>query len=295
MPNTWRSHDPATIREFYDRNGYFVFRQALSPQSIERLHAYMEREIYPSSEPLLRHPRVTLEPNAYREARDGTRFVANGLYNPHLETRSAALGDILLNLICTDATADCLHILDGDPRHTLHQIIMFFTSPGTEPHADGWAIDTMNPGDLCTLWIPLQQITLYNNPICIYPWPRGKLMTPDFLGIENFASYPSSEAYGVYHDALCAYLDRKEMSVTVPLLQPGDLVVFSSTTPHATMPAAGDVIRRALQVMVRPSSARWGGILASRLEGGFSEAADPSDVAFGGRWVLSMSQRRSEQ
>ena len=296
MSETWRSHDPAEIRSFYDRNGYYVFRGALSAPAIAELHAYLEREVYPDQTPLLRHPAVKLEPHARATAPDGTEFVANGLYNPHLEARSAALGEILLKLVCTNETGDLLQVLDDDHQHTLHQIIMFFTPPRTEAHADGWAIDTMKPGDLCTLWIPLQTITLYNSPVCVYPWERGRLLTPALLGVENLDSYPSSEAYGVYHDALCDYLDKQEMSVAVPLLKPGDLIVFSSTTPHATMPAAQpNVIRRALQVMVRPASARWGGILMSRLAGGFGEAHDPSDVPFNERWVLSMSQRRRDQ
>lgn len=293
---SWRSTDTAAIRSAYDRDGYYVFRQVLSAQAIDDLHAYMERDIYPDPAPLLRHPTVTLEPHGYSTAPDGTQFVSNGLYNPHLETRSAALGDILLKLICTDETADALEVVDGDQRHTVHQIIMFFTPPRTEAHCDGWAIDTKSPGNFCTLWIPLQPITLYNSPICVFPWPRGELLTPEMLGIENFGAYPSGEAYGVYHDALCAFFDKRDVSVVVPLLKPGDVVAFASTTPHATMPTSqGSVIRRALQIMVRPSSAPWGGILMSRLEGGFSEARDPSDFDVSDRWILSMSQRRKSQ
>src|SRR5258707_13910258 len=56
MSETWRSHDPAGIRGFYDRDGYYVFRQALSRQAIDGLHAYMEREMYLDPTPLLRHP-----------------------------------------------------------------------------------------------------------------------------------------------------------------------------------------------------------------------------------------------
>lgn len=286
----------AAIRAAYDRDGYYIFRRALSPRAIDNLHAYMEREIYPDPTPLLRHPTVTLEPHAHRTAADGTEFVANGLYNPHLETRSAALGDMLLRLVCNDEVADLLEIVDGDRQHTLHQLIMFFTPPHTETHADGWSIDTMRPGDLCTLWIPLQPITLYNSPICIFPWPRGELLSPAMLGVENLSAYPPGEVYGVYHDALCAFFDKRDVSVVVPLLKPGDVVVFASTTPHATMPSSQrNVIRRALQVLVRPSSARWGGILMSRLDGGFSDARDPSDTAVNDRWILSMSQRRKEQ
>lgn len=203
----------------------------------------------------------------------------------------------MLNLICTDRTADALALIDGDLEHTLHQIIFFFAPAKTEPHIDGWAIDTEKPGDLCTLWIPLQRITLHNGPICVYPWPRGNMLTPETLGINNnLDDYPSGEAYGVYHDALCRHIDQQDTSVVVPLLEPGDVVVFAATTPHATMPQRYEwTIRRALQVMLRPSSARWGGIMMSRLKGEYAEPSDPTDVTYGDRWKLSMSQRRNPQ
>src|SRR5260221_13748809 len=101
----------------------------------------MQREIYPDPTPLLRHPSVKLEPHTSQTTLEGTQFVSNALYNPHLESRTAPLGDILLDLICNDETADLLEIIDGDRRHTLHQIIMFFAPAKTEPHIDGWAID----------------------------------------------------------------------------------------------------------------------------------------------------------
>jgi hypothetical protein len=143
----------------------------------------------------------------------------------------------------------------------------------------------------------LQRITLHNGPVCIFPWPRGKLLLPETLGINDELNRVSpGEAYGIYHDALCRCIDKQDTSVVVPLLEPGDLVVFASTTPHATMPQRYEgTVRRALQVMVRPSSRRWGGIMMSRLQGGYAEPADPADVAFGTRWKLSLSQRRTSQ
>jgi ectoine hydroxylase-related dioxygenase (phytanoyl-CoA dioxygenase family) len=290
MSASWRSCAPGEIRDHYDRDGYFVVRQAISPEAIDGLQAYMEREIYPEQRPLLRHPTVRLEPHSYETAPDGARFVRNGLYNPHLETATAELGNMLLALICSGETADFLQIIDGDRQHTLHQIIMFFTTPGTDPHIDGWAIDTETPGDLCTLWIPLERVTLLNGPICVFPWRRGDLLLPESLGVGNLDDYPEGEAYGAYHDALSSRIDHTDRSVVVPLLAPGDLVVFASTTPHASMPPRQNgMMRRALQVMVRPTSSRWGGILMSRLR------KDESDVLFNDRWILSMSQRRRDQ
>ena len=59
-----------------------------------------------------------------------------------------------------------------------------------------------------------------------------------------------------YHAALETYLRRHAPDFVVPLLDPGDMVVFASTTPHGTLPFRSPS-RWAMQVIVRPSNLRW--------------------------------------
>lgn len=51
----------ASVRQLYDRDGYYIFRKMLSVGAIASLHEYLAREIYPHDTPLLRHPSVKLE------------------------------------------------------------------------------------------------------------------------------------------------------------------------------------------------------------------------------------------
>jgi ectoine hydroxylase-related dioxygenase (phytanoyl-CoA dioxygenase family) len=272
------------VHDFFDQNGYYIFRNVLPKEAIDAVHVCLEKEIYPSPAPFLRHPSITKEPHAHGTMVDGTKFVSNALYNPHLELETANLGKAIIHLACGVETAECLAAINDEQMHTMHQAIVFFVSPGTEPHIDGWALDTVPPGRFLTMWIPLEPITLHNGPVGVFPWPREKFLSPEMLGIE-VSEKDSRASYGRYHDALIRYLRDNGIGCVVPPLDPGDFIVFSSITPHATMPRLHEHFRRmALQILVRPSSSRWGGILMSRLDGHAMNGDPDSATDVNERW-----------
>jgi hypothetical protein len=101
-----------------------------------------------------------------------------------------------------------------------------------------------------TMWIPLEGVNADNGPLAIVPWKLGRGLSQDDLGICRDCSYEQ------YHDALVNFLCREER--VVPHFSPGDFVVFSSLTPHGTMPRRHEnASRRSMQVIVRPMHLPW--------------------------------------
>ena len=173
-------------------------------------------------------------------------------------------------------------------RYTVHQTILFFMPPGTHLHLDGWGLDTEPRGFSHTLWIPLEPVGPHNGPLAIVPWPRGKIVSSAELDVEE----PSEPADGsrrpkvAYHAALERYLRLHAPDHVVPQLDPGDMVVFASTTPHGTLPFASPS-RWAMQVLVRPSNLRWGS-WPEFAAGIYSSPKDPwrSLKSVGSRWRI---------
>ena len=284
MHGTLSGQERASVHDFFDQNGFYVFRNVLPKNAIDAIHRCLENEIYPSPAFFLRHPSITRQPHTYATTLDGTKFVANALYNPHLEAETANLGKAIVRLACCAEAADCLAAIDEQQVHTMHQAIVFFVSPGTEPHIDGWALDTVPAGGFLTMWIPLEPVTLHNGAVGVFPWPRGKFLSPEMLGIE-VSEADSRASYVRYHDALNRYLRDNGIACVVPMLDPGDFIVFSSITPHATMPRLHEHFRRmALQILIRPSLSRWGGILMSRLDGHGMNGDPDSATDVNERW-----------
>lgn len=238
------------ISAFYEQHGYAIFRGAVEPEKIDALRAALDDEVIASGDPFLRHKSLKREPNVFLE---GTRVPIDGLLNAHAQPESPRTAAAIEALLLTDRIAELMTSIDGAQNYTVHQTIVFFMPPGTGLHLDGWSFDTEPRGFGHTLWIPLEPVTLRNGPLAIVPWPRGKVVAPSELNVEA----ASVESYELYHDALNKYIHQNAPDCVVPQLDPGDLVVFASTTPHGTLPFV-EPSRRAMQVIARPSNLRWG-------------------------------------
>lgn len=276
------------ISSFYQRYGYAIFRGAIDQGKIDALRTAAESEVIASDRAFLRHLSVKREPNVFVA---GTRLPNDGLLNAHAQPETPRTAAAIESLLLTETVADLLTSIDGANNYTVHQTILFFIPPGTHLHLDGWGFDTEPRGFFHTLWIPLERVGLSNGPIFVAPWPRGKVVSPAELGVEEPYEPPdgSRRPKVAYHAALESYLRRHAPDFVVPQLDPGDLVAFASTTPHGTLPFRSPS-RWAMQVMVRPSNLPWGS-WPEFAAGIYSSPKDPwrSLKAVGTRWRIVSS------
>jgi hypothetical protein len=258
------SESPASS---YAELGFHIFRDALAQEPIAAIHGAVQRDVFPSTQPFLRHPSGQYEPHRYMEIADGSgrRVICNALLDPHKARGSESLRAAILELICNDRVADHLKILDGEGVYSVHQVILFLTPPGTDIHIDGWGLDTHPYGHAHTVWVPLEPVTLTNGAIVVVPWRHGHFLPPTELGLPELSAEDElwGKAYHRYHAALLRYIRVNHLPFVVPQLDPGDFIVFSSLTPHGTLPFRPQTpSRMATQVLVTPTRLPWGDILS---------------------------------
>lgn len=281
--------------DFYRKNGYHIFRGVLSRLAIDELVRALESEVESATGQFLRHPRNDYQINKYVKDISGRQVVENSLSNPHRQPETPLVAKAIRQLLCTESLADLLTSIDGAPSHTIHQTMLFFMSPGTDMHMDGWGLDSVPFGYSHTLWVPLEPVTLLNGALALVPWPVGRVLMPAELGLgDSFLRGEDEGArndYHDYHDRLTDYIRRHDPVCVVPQLEPGDLVVFASLTPHRTLP--GDmkrVSRKAMQVMLRDSSREWGAWPQLLREGTPNAPDEPGDrlQTVNQRWRIMM-------
>ena len=98
----------------------------------------------------------------------------------------------------------------------------------------------------------------------VIPWERGKVLSEADLGLPSGDG--SEGRYDRYHEAFIARVMRDSPELTTCVLRKGDFMVWSSTTPHLSLPAKFwppeprdvPVERMSLQVLLRPSHMAWG-------------------------------------
>jgi hypothetical protein len=245
----------------YERQGYQIFSQALNADAVRNAIGAIKGEVFPHRGALLRHPTGRVEPHRFAgEPKHG--HIANQLLNPHraedtLPLTSAAL----LDLICSPELRLCLNRLDGQDEYTVHQVILFFVGPAMDIHVDGWFFDTAPHGYAHTVWIPLEDLTIRNGPICVYPTPRARFIDAKELGLDDLFSARDDESltrYHKYQNAIVRRCRESQSAVVVPQMTPGDFAVWTSLTPHGSLPAREGTSRLSMQVLIPPSSYEWG-------------------------------------
>ena len=242
-------------RRHYRRRGYQVFRGALPINLVDELARSVREQALPHKGPLLRQDgRIT--PHDFFP---GTSLVRNPLANAHLPLckEMQALEAALTAVVTSPVLADRLRMLDGAEHYNIHQTLLFFAAQSTELHVDSWALDTAPHGYAHTVWVPLQDLGPRSGLPSVIPWPVGRVVTEADLGLPGTGS--AAERYERYHQALSAKLMADSPEMVTAAVRRGDCIVWSSLTPHLTLPAfAFPVERLSLQILLRPINARWG-------------------------------------
>jgi phytanoyl-CoA hydroxylase len=242
----------------YQELGYKVLRGVLPKDRIDAIAEVVRRVVVPHQGPLLRQT-GDIAPHDFFP---GTTLIRNPLANAHLPLSPAMepLESALTALVTSSQLAEALHKLDGADHYNIHQTLLFFAAQRTELHIDSWGLDTVPHGFAHTLWIPLQDMTPDSGLPSVIPWPRGKVITEADLGLPSGNS--TTERYERYQRALSAKLLADRPEVTTAVVHRGDMIVWTSLTPHFTLPARDFPSERlSLQVLLRPAQARWGNFI----------------------------------
>jgi hypothetical protein len=256
MKNVLRHILPGREKRHYERRGYQVFRAAFPPEEIAAI-ADMARALVPDYAREIRRQDSTFAVNDFFP---GTKVLRNSLLQAHVSLPKGLepLSDKVRALVTSPALADRLRLLDGAMHYTVDQTLFFFAAQTTEIHIDSWSVDTLPLGDLHTVWIPLQDLNPRSGVPSVIPWPKGKVLTESELGIDQPHAC-RGDRYAIYHRALAERLSAASPEAVTPLLRKGDFIVWSSLTPHFTLPSFPFPIERlSLQVLIRPAHRPWG-------------------------------------
>ena len=255
MKNPLRNAFKSRTYRHYEQRGYQIFRRAFAASEIGAF-ADRIRQLVPAYDGLIWRHSGNMEFNEFYSP----PLVKNALLNAHI-TIAAGLEPIsamLRQLVTSRALGDRLQALDGEEHYTIHQTILFLSAPATDLHLDSWSLDTAPHGGAHTVWIPLQDMNPTSGVQSVIPWPKDRLVTEAELGL-----LPEDPGrYERYHQALSARLLADAPEAITPLMRAGDFIVWSSLTPHFTLPSRPYPIERlALQLLVCPTRRIWGNYL----------------------------------
>ncbi len=233
----------------FQQDGFTLVEKIFQAEAFDKVLLNLKRVQEDRDLVLLRHPNGKLEKHELKSDDQGNFFIVNQLLNPHRENQDENLAEALLTMICTEELGALLQDLSGGySSFSIKQTILFFTSPRTSTHIDGWFFDTEPRGKSFTLWIPFEHVTRESGAVGVYPTPAGQVeyeLLDEALKFDN--------AYEHFHEKLMEKLSKK--TSVIPSLRPHDLLIFSSTTPHFSSITKKPLQSRiGMQLLVKPSS-----------------------------------------
>jgi len=230
----------------YDEAGYFLLEDVFTPEELAEVRAAID-------------PLETAHEDALRQQPGGRRFIDKAdaiTFTVHMVKQSAVLKAFSRHPVL----ADLCHDLIG-PRARLYWDQAVYKKPGN-PEEFPWHQDNgytfMSPQQYLTCWIPLTDATVENG--C--PW-----VAPGLHLMGTLAHDPTP--------AGLACLTEASQAVAVPA-KAGDIVVFSSLTPHRTGPNLTDQTRRAYILQYAPD----GVVAVNPFSGETGYANDPDRQYF---------------
>lgn len=215
------SNDQATQ---WDEQGYFLLRGAIAPESIA--------QVVDAIDPL------EAELEEILRAAGGTVSIATAdeiTFTTHVVTRSEVLREFAASPPFPDL---CHDLIGSDVRLYWDQAVYKKPEPDREfPWHQDNGYTFIEPQQYLTCWVPLVDATIDNG--C--PW-----VVPGLHRSGTLEHWSTPLGYQC--------VDEAEGAVPVEA-EAGDVVVFSSLTPHRTGPNATDGVRKAYILQYAPEGA----------------------------------------
>ena len=225
--------DAAAFREYFQREGYIVVRNAL-PRAVcvEAVDGFLKEVHLDNRALFLRHASARYEAHVYTDAGHMRYPIMNlqdipGRRYPQFKAAGLAL--------LTDPVLQrALHTLLGEPARLVHTMY-FDGNQATWAHRDSRYIDPALPIAAIGAWIAAEDIDPGAGRFFVLPGSHLRPVPGERVHDPNGARYKAAMAEFVAHGPL---------PQVAPVLKQGDLLLWSSLTIHGSLPTTAPACSR---------------------------------------------------
>lgn len=215
-------------KEYYEENGYAVFRRLIEPELCDDIRALWEREVKPFTGYMYRQ---ASSGRAEKHLKNENGWVMNPILNlqsidprrfPNF--RKYATERILVN----DRLRDALAALLGSPPKIV-QSMYFEGNSETWEHQDSYYLDSETIGEMCGVWLAVEDIAATAGRFFVCPGSHLIRLSDHSLA-NNIA-----ENHETYISSVVAEMTRRGLEIRAPALRKGDVLFFNALTMHGSL------------------------------------------------------------
>ncbi|MBD2296496.1 phytanoyl-CoA dioxygenase family protein [Anabaena sphaerica FACHB-251] len=234
--------------EYYQENGYVIFRNLISIDLIDQLLERYSKEIVPSCYPFFRQNTNRYEVNRLNEF----GYVEQSFLDIHDYDKFPEFSNIAKEIYCSNSLQDALRQITGSHSFNLMQTMLFDANTETRPHQDWWYLDTVPNGNLIAAWIALEDIDERAGRFYVMP---NSIHNPDF-----HTDTPNL-SHSEWLQRIQIYFEANQEDITAPNLQKGDVLFWNSKTIHGALPTRDRCYsRKSLTAHYIPSEYKFGNL-----------------------------------
>ena len=240
-----------SAQEYYEANGYYVWRNLVPSQMIDRLLDRFYKDIVPSTYPFFRQNTNRYEPNKLTPH----GHIQQSFLDIHDYRKFPEFSQCAKEIYTSREMREALSDITGFDSFKLMQTMLFDANTETQSHQDCWYLDSIPNGHLLAGWIALEDID--ERAGRFYVVPKSQLL--DF----------QSDTPGLEHDDWIAriknHVTRNREQVLAPALKKGDVLFWNSHTIHGALPTQDPRLsRKSLTAHYLPSEFEFGNLFLTK-------------------------------
>jgi phytanoyl-CoA hydroxylase len=233
-------------QSFYDSEGYYIFRNLIPNDAIEKLLKKYHSQILPSKNNFFRQSSNRWETNKL----SSSNYCEESFLDVHDYPNYPSFTEAVRRILCSPEVREALTRLTGGQEHNLMQSMLFDMNTATPAHQDWYYLDSLPNGHLLAGWFALEDI--HEEAGRFYVLPKSHMIDFDLTEDEKIANAP-------YVAKLKNYIDSHKDDIYAPALQKGDVLFWNSRTIHGSTKTLNlQYSRKSLTAHYLPSKYEFG-------------------------------------
>jgi phytanoyl-CoA hydroxylase len=208
-------------KTYYEEQGYYIFRQLVPHNLIDKLLAEYQQKILPSKGYFFRQSSNRWEQNKI----SSFGYSEESFLDVHDYPRYPTFAEAVLNIYSLKEVREALTSLTEQSEHNLMQSMFFDLNAATPAHQDWYYLDSIPAGHLLAGWFALEDI---------HPEAGRFFVMPKTHLIDFDLSEDEKISHASYVTRVKKYIETHQDNIYAPALEKGDVLFWNSRTVHGS-------------------------------------------------------------
>lgn len=214
-------------RDYYDREGYVIFRNLIPAELCDRAVDSFEREVKPYQGYMYRQ---TTSGDPEKHIFTDYGYLLNSILNiQDLNIKTfPQFRENSLSILTHQKMYDAVKTILGEPGK-LVQSMYFEGNPSTWAHQDTYYLDSTEIGRMAAAWIAVEDIQPGAGRFYIYPGSQKIDMT------KNGGDFDIAFNHSKYKNLILNVIEKYGLECRAPAMRKGDVLFWSAKTIHGSL------------------------------------------------------------